>query len=396
MKENRSGATVIVILALLLLTLLVMDDSPMVRGHPAQSVELQYYYSDQILNVTITHQIISTEMDIHYIEEVTVSKNGVEIIDETYADQPTRDTFSYEYEVQALDGDVLEVYTRCSIGGEETAEMTVIGPRDRMSISVQPDTINYLEMGEEQDFTLLIEKQDDSTPIEGATLTTRADLGEVTDVLDLGIGAYQFTYTAPEQDNEDIEVINITATKNGFHNAYFEFSFDITYPLDPDFVLVVDITPVTLTMKEDETRDLTVLVSTESGDPVDIDELILTRSGGQVSQEKREKGEFLVTFRANQVSSDTIGFLAVTAEKEGYQRGYRKVQISIKDVPSADDDDDGVTDTTDEGGLLSGYNLIFFIALISIIVAIVAFIFYRKWKNRKMDEEMNDPMAIQR
>ncbi|MFO8050524.1 MAG: hypothetical protein R6V01_02350 [Thermoplasmatota archaeon] len=391
-RVDLSGPVIGIAVVVLLSSLLSLwSDDAMVSGHAPQSMDLKYDYADQILNVTITHTVPLIELGQHYIDEVTVSKNDVLVIEETYDSQPTRETFSFEYFIEAEDGDVLEVYAHCSVTGDLTEEMTVVGPRDRMTMSIQPDTLTYVEMGKDQDLTVLIERLADGNPVEGASLEVRADLGEVTEASDLGIGAYQFTYTAPMLDNEDIEVVNITASKNGYHRGYFEFSFDITYPLDPDYVLVVDISPSTATLKEGGSKDFSVTVTTESGKPADVKELILQRSGGQVSQDRTGTGEFTVLFKANQVQSDTTGFLAVTAEKEGYQKGYRKIMISIQDVPSSvTDDDDDVGEVGGGGGLFSGYNLVFIIVVLIIILVIVGFIMYRMIRKKRTKSEYEE------
>lgn len=390
----RASSICLIMIIMLSSLFMITDDDTLVSGHAPDSIDLRYDYSDQILNVTISHDVPVLPLDQHYIESITVLKNEVEVISETYSNQPSRDAFSLEFLVDAEDGDVIEVSAVCNLQGELTEEMTVQAPRDRMRMSFQPETLTYVEMGEQQDFTILIEKIEDDNPVEGVDLQLRAALGEMSEASDLGIGAYQFSYTAPVLDDEDTEVINVTATKNGYHKAYFEFSFDITYPLDPDFILVVDISPGSASIKELEIKDFSISVYTESGTPVDVGDLIIDRSGGQVSQTNDDVGEYTITFRANQVPSDTTGFLAVTAEKEGYQRGYRRVVINILDDPSSavddDDDDDPGADIGGGSSLLEGNNIIVLILLIVIAAVIIGIVVYRKVQKKKYEKEYQE------
>ncbi|MFW3146828.1 MAG: FeoB-associated Cys-rich membrane protein [Thermoplasmatota archaeon] len=380
--------TSLMIVALMSLMVLCLMDDAEVEAHNAEDVQLDYYYTRQVLNVTITHPVRLVELSTHYIDEVAVSKNGVVIIDETYDSQPSRDTFSYEYPVEAEDGDVLEVYVHCSWvpeGTGTTESITVEAPRNRMVLSAEPD-VGFLVMGDEKDFTILAVKEDnDNEYIQGIIMEGRADLGEVTEVQDLGMGAYQFTYTTPELDEEDIEVINITATKNGYHDAYMEFSFDILFPADPDKVLDIIVPSPFTSIKEGQTKELTVDIETKTGDAVDVSSLTLDRSGGQVSQQNQGNGKFTITFKANPVTATTQGWIKITAEKEGYQRAERTLRFTIEDVPDgAADDDDGNGDIeSGDFNIFEGNNIVILIVVLIMIAGIIAFIVYRRFKKKR-------------
>lgn len=380
---NRTS-TVAMIIALFGLLMLFTGDDGEILGHAPQEMELQYSYSGRILNVTITHEVIFADLDTHYVETVTVSKNGVEVIRETYDTQSTRDTVSYEYDIDAQDGDVLEAYAECSLSGSITESLTVEAPRDRMVLSVDPN-VGFLVMGEQNDFTILAVKEDNENEyIQGISMEVSADLGDVTEAQDLGLGAYQFTYTAPELDEEDIEVINITATKNGYHDAYVEFSFDILFPADPDRVLDIIVPSPFTSIGEGQTKEFNVEIETKTGDPVDVSGLTLDRSGGQVSQQNLGNGRFTITFKADQVGTNTPGWIKITVEKEGYQRAERTLRFTIEDIPDgAVDDDDGGDIESGGFNLFQGNNIIILIVIILIVVGIVAFIAYRRMKKKK-------------
>ena len=83
-----------------------------VRGHNPSKMVLAYDVESQKLNVTITHGV--SDPDTHHIESVTVSVNGEEVISKNYDTQPTKNEFTYQYDVEASEGDTIEVQAVCS------------------------------------------------------------------------------------------------------------------------------------------------------------------------------------------------------------------------------------------------------------------------------------------
>ncbi|MGA1848792.1 MAG: hypothetical protein ACMUHB_05565 [Thermoplasmatota archaeon] len=356
-----------------------------VSAHAPESMVLSYDYNSRNLTVTITH---TTPLpDQHYIESVEVFRNEISIIQETYTSQPELRTFSLYFDVIAEDGDVLNVTAVCNVFGSLTEEIDVEGPKARMDLSVSP-AITLIEMGEEQSFTVNIYNNEDGMPVDGVTVTASAVLGEVTEVSALGLGGYEFTYTAPELDDEDIEVINITAQMNGYHSAYHEFDLDIVFPVDPAKKIAVTITPAFTTINENEAKELTVKV-TAGGSDLDVDGITVTRSGGVVSTDKTGTGTFMVTFKASEVQRDTMGWINVVAEKEGYQRGEKRMSFTIRDSsgPVDDDDDDDTSDddiaVSNEKDFLNGTTITIFLVILVLIGGIVGFIIYRKRKKEE-------------
>ena len=88
-----------------------------------QDVKLAYDAGTQELTVTITHP--SAFPSHHYIKYVAITKNGADVIKNTYENQPDTDTFAYTYKVPAADGEMLEVTATCSWYGHKTVNMTV-------------------------------------------------------------------------------------------------------------------------------------------------------------------------------------------------------------------------------------------------------------------------------
>jgi len=94
-----------------------------VSAHPASNMELSYDYDNQKLEVLITHNVGDPET--HYIDNITIKKNGDIYKIYEYTSQPTDSSFSYTYNVNTSSGDEIEVYTHCNKGGELTKKLTV-------------------------------------------------------------------------------------------------------------------------------------------------------------------------------------------------------------------------------------------------------------------------------
>ena len=199
--KTRVG-TIHMIVAALLIFLALGSGPDMVDAHAPESMELYYDFFSQILNVTITHTTPAPSQ--HYIESVEVFRNNVSIIQEEYTEQPSLRVFYLEFDVSAEDNDVLRVNAVCNIVGDLEEEIRVIGPKDRMYIEVNPE-IEGIEMGEEQDFTVNIYETANDDPIEGVSVEVSTWLGTASEVSDLGLGGYSFTYTAPDLEDDDID-----------------------------------------------------------------------------------------------------------------------------------------------------------------------------------------------
>ncbi|MGA1819783.1 MAG: hypothetical protein ACMUHU_02120 [Thermoplasmatota archaeon] len=374
-SNSRKGLLRIILGAMLLLTVihLVTDD---VAAHPPEDMVIVYDYFNQVLNVTITHTTPAPSQ--HYIESVEVFKNDVPVESKDYDRQPTYRIFYVEFDVFAEDNDVLMVRATCSIAGSLEVNTTVSGPKERMYIEVNPE-VEGLEMGDEQDFTVNIYKEADDDPVEGVTVAVDPMIGTVSEVSDLGLGGYSFTYTAPELNDDDIEVINITASKNGFHAAYLEFQFDILTPIDPDKIIEIELSPRFTSIDEGETKEITATVKA-GGDYLDVSDIKVERSGGTYSTERMSAGTFKVTFKASEVTTDRMGWLKVTAELEGYRSGSSQISFTIVDVGTPDDDDDDDTTVSNQKGFFNTTNIIIIVVIVIIIAGIVAFILYRRKK----------------
>jgi hypothetical protein len=110
-----------------------------VVAHPPQNLQLDYDLANQTLAVTITHN--SLDPNSHYIYKIDIEKNGVLYLSEEYLDQPTADTFTYNYIVEAAVNDVLAVTAYCSLYGSMSASITVV---DKNAEDTTPPTIEIV------------------------------------------------------------------------------------------------------------------------------------------------------------------------------------------------------------------------------------------------------------
>lgn len=102
--------------------LLVMLALPATAHSPAL-VSLVYDSQNQTLKVTATHQV-SNPAD-HYVFKIAVQKNGEQVLINEYKSQPTSSAFSYDYPINATEGDVLKATAYCVIAGSRSDEITV-------------------------------------------------------------------------------------------------------------------------------------------------------------------------------------------------------------------------------------------------------------------------------
>jgi hypothetical protein len=134
----KKGKYIFVVLMLAITPLLGMQ----AIANPPDSVDLLYDLDEQILYVTITHETLDPNS--HYIYKIDIEKNSVLYLSEQYTSQPTPDTFTYNYSVEAEVGDELKVTAFCSLFGSLSNTIIVTGD----NIPPLPPDIDGPEKGE--------------------------------------------------------------------------------------------------------------------------------------------------------------------------------------------------------------------------------------------------------
>jgi desulfoferrodoxin (superoxide reductase-like protein) len=114
-----------------------------VLAHPPQDMVLDYNKETSELSVTITH--LTPAPTAHYIYKIDIELNDEEINSEEYTSQPTTDTFTYIYIVDAEFGDVITVTAYCNIQGSISRSLTVRDPAqdDPPLIEIKNPTKGY-------------------------------------------------------------------------------------------------------------------------------------------------------------------------------------------------------------------------------------------------------------
>lgn len=94
-----------------------------VNANNPSNMVLKYNLDTQTLNVTITHSVSNPLT--HYIIEVLISLNGLQVLNQSYTSQPTSNIFTYNYIIAATQGDTFEVTAICNQVGSITRSITI-------------------------------------------------------------------------------------------------------------------------------------------------------------------------------------------------------------------------------------------------------------------------------
>ena len=107
-----------------------------VKAHNPSNMTLEYNESSETLSVTISHS--SGDFNTHYIFEVIVTTDDIQMINQTYTSQPSN-VFTYNYFIAAWPLEilsfVLEVTARCTQDGIISRSIT-IGQRAHVSEAI--------------------------------------------------------------------------------------------------------------------------------------------------------------------------------------------------------------------------------------------------------------------
>lgn len=193
-------------------------------AHPPSSMELQYNFYIQKLNVTITHSVLDPNS--HYVESVEILKNDVEYFTTDYTSQPSPTTYTYTYDVAAADGDDLEVTAMCSITGSitETLKVDESSPNQIM-LEVNP-IIATISKNTPQIFDISVSAGGEA--LDDVSFNIDVTYGSILGPQRLSSGQYNFTYFAPDITGDLNETMDIEVTKDGYDDADFRMRFTIT------------------------------------------------------------------------------------------------------------------------------------------------------------------------
>ena len=116
--KNRIFKFNIVLFCLFILLLMIQT----VTAHPPSKLNLNYDDDINDLTVNITHSVSS---DDHYIDTIEIYINDLKYNFLSYDSQPSRMSFSYNYNIIADEGDTIKIIAKCNQFGILTRELTV-------------------------------------------------------------------------------------------------------------------------------------------------------------------------------------------------------------------------------------------------------------------------------
>ena len=211
----------IIVLSISVTTAVVMF-SEEASAHPPGEVTLSYDWTYQRLSVIITH--ITPAPNYHYINRTDIYVNDLLFLTQNYTSQPELQTFTYDYNVPAEDGDVITVDVTCSISGTTRETITVKEPSIDLVLDISPD-IDKIKEGGSRLFT--VEVTSNGTAVEGATLEVTAEHGTISQLTEIFEGRHEFNYDAPEEGAGLEETITVTATKEEYNGSVEHIRFQI-------------------------------------------------------------------------------------------------------------------------------------------------------------------------
>ncbi|TFG31323.1 hypothetical protein EU528_06425 [Candidatus Thorarchaeota archaeon] len=93
------------------------------EAHTPGPIVLEYNIGTGVLTVTVTHS--TSDVNSHYIYEIVVEKNSVQVDIKTYTNQSSSSQVVETFSVAAVAGDVLRASAKCSVSGQISGEITV-------------------------------------------------------------------------------------------------------------------------------------------------------------------------------------------------------------------------------------------------------------------------------
>ena len=107
----------------LMFILMLTSQISVAEAHSPGPITLEYDSETDILTVTVTHS--TADVNSHYIYEIVIEKNSVQVDIVTYTSQSSASQVVETFTIAAVDGDVLEATAKCSVSGQDSEQITV-------------------------------------------------------------------------------------------------------------------------------------------------------------------------------------------------------------------------------------------------------------------------------
>ncbi len=221
LKNDTTFSNKVLAIFITVILLIIMGQSAI--AHSPSDMDLAYDFATSELDVTITHSVAAPND--HYIESVEIFKNNVSVLLTNYASQPTLSVFTYTFNVDAVDGDTIRVIAICSIAGSITQEIILEQPAENeIVVSLDPE-ITDIDENDQQVFT--VSTQANGIPLDDVSLDIDVKLGSASPYQRVGIGLYNFTYTAPDVNSALNERIDVRAEKDDYSDGDVRLEFTV-------------------------------------------------------------------------------------------------------------------------------------------------------------------------
>lgn len=144
MSQKSSGKNLnrVFFLSTVVGILLLLLFSASALAHPPRSLDLSYDGARGILQVKISHRVGNPSR--HYVERITVTKNDTTVVEKNYQEQESRSGETYEYRLEAKNGDLVEVEATCNRFGKlsESLQVEGVAPQNRALLEARLTTGN--------------------------------------------------------------------------------------------------------------------------------------------------------------------------------------------------------------------------------------------------------------
>lgn len=91
---------------------------------PPEGIQLTYTLATQTLSVTVVHDTVLKGS--HHIKYIEIKKNGAVVSINTYTEQPTGKTFTYQYKIPAIEEDTFQVKATCNMWGNKSSAVLTV------------------------------------------------------------------------------------------------------------------------------------------------------------------------------------------------------------------------------------------------------------------------------
>jgi hypothetical protein len=242
--------------------------------------------------------------------------------------------YQFDYlspEVESDQGDTIAIsvskrgYTTTLLERDLTIH-NILADASKVNMTVSPVIVS-LDEGTSASFTISVESE--GSPLEDATLTVVPVYGSATDVLEIGAGDYDFSYTAPDVNGNVEEQITIGISKTGYETSYQSINFTILNGADTEHKICIFMLPETDVIEGGDVVNVTLLL--EAGcEPVSGVTVVVGHSFGAISNAvDNSDGSYDFTYFAPEDKEGEQEVITISVSSEGYRSNEKEFNFTI-------------------------------------------------------------------